>query len=101
MTVLVDSGSSTREITISIDGRFDFSQHEAFRTAFEQLPSRPARYVVDLARAEAMDSAGLGMLLLLRDRVGGDPKELHVVNCTDPIREVLRIACFDTLLTVD
>ena len=100
MTVLVDSGSSTGEVTISIDGRFDFSQHEAFRTAFEQLPSRPERYVVDLARTGAMESAGFTMLVL-RDRVGSNTKALRVVNCTDPVREVLRIACFGTLLTVD
>tara|TARA_A100001037_G_C15043281_1_gene586536 strand:- start:477 stop:782 length:306 start_codon:yes stop_codon:yes gene_type:complete len=100
MSVSVRRDDSSREVTIAVQGTFDFSVHRAFREAYESLPGADAHYVVDLAETETMDSAALGMLLLLRDYAGGENADIRVQNCSDSVREILRIASFELLFTV-
>lgn len=84
---------------ISIAGRFDFSCHPEFRSAFAGLG--PGKDVtVDFSATTYIDSAALGMLLLLRDRVG-DARHVHLVNCKGQPDQVLRIANFHKLFRYD
>ncbi|HEX2674917.1 MAG TPA: STAS domain-containing protein [Polyangiaceae bacterium] len=80
---------------ISIAGRFDFSSHPEFRAAFAALaPS--TEVIVDFSATTYIDSAALGMLLLLRDRVG-DARHIKLANCKGQPDQVLRIANFHKL----
>ena len=47
-----------------------------------------------------MDSAALGMLLLLRDAVGGEKADVHLVRCRAEIREMLKMANFQDLFRI-
>lgn len=87
-------------LNIVIDGRFDFSAHQAFRAAYEGLPERPEHYCIDLEGTTYLDSSALGMLLLLRDHAGGDRADIEIVNCTDDVRKVLTISNFDQLFQI-
>ena len=86
--------------TLRIDGRFDFSMHRAFRELYEQAPADIARFVIDLARTDYMDSSALGMLLLLREHVQGQRNRVRIVNCNADIRKILEIANFDKLFEI-
>lgn len=99
MAVSVYTDDVRHSVTIAVQGPFDFTQHEAFRRAYRQLPRADVKYVVDLSSAETMDSTALGLLLLLRDYAGGDDAEIRVENCKPNVREVLRVASFDSLFT--
>ena len=66
MSVGANLSADGRELTITIQGRFDFSAHQEFRAAYEKLASKPEAYVIDLGEATYLDSSALGMLLLLR-----------------------------------
>ena len=46
-------------------------------------------------------SSALGMLLLLREYVGGDAGRINITGCGDDIRRVLKIANFEKLFTLD
>ena len=94
----LDSGS--QKLTISIEGRFDFSAHKEFRECYESLESRPDSYLVDMASANYIDSSALGMLLLLRDHAGGDQADVEIVNCSADVRKILTISNFDQLFTI-
>lgn len=94
----VHSEGNTR--TLRIDGKFDFKLHRCFRELYEQAPPEIARYVIDLARTEYMDSSALGMLLLLREHVGGERQSVQIVNCRPEIRRILEIANFDKLFDI-
>lgn len=84
---------------IAIAGRFDFSCHPEFRAAFATL-TPGSDVVVDFTSTTYIDSAALGMLLLLRDRVG-DARHVRLVNCKGQPDQVLRIANFHKLFRYD
>ena len=89
-----------REATILVSGRFDFSQHRNFKSAFEKAPLAVESFVVDLKEAEYIDSSALGMLLRLRDRVGNQRDRIRIINANSNIRNALRIANFDRIFAV-
>lgn len=84
---------------IAISGRFDFSCHPEFRASFAGLTTG-SDVIVDFASATYIDSAALGMLLLLRDRVG-DARHIRIANCKGQPDQVLRIANFHRLFKYD
>lgn|SRR5690606_37017153 len=88
------------QVTIFIQGRFDFSSHQEFRAAYEQLPKTPQIFRVDLQGTSYLDSSALGMLLLLRDHAGGDKANIEIVNCSVDVKKILTISNFEQLFTI-
>ena len=89
------------ELTIQIDGRFDFSAHQDFRRTYEELGTMPKTYQIDMQGATYLDSSALGMLLLLRDFAGGDNADITIKNCNDDVRKILTISNFQRLFTIE
>lgn len=87
-------------LVISIEGRFDFSTHQAFRDAYEHGDSAIRDYVVDLSETTYLDSSALGMLLLLRDYAGGDSSRIVIKNCNNDVRRILSISNFEQLFNI-
>ena len=92
--------SDDEELTMAIEGRFDFSIHADFRNAYRDLPSS-TRFVVDLARATFMDSSAMGMLLLLREHAGEKAANIRLLNCNADIRKILSISNLDKMFSVE
>lgn len=88
------------QLTIYIQGRFDFSSHQDFRNAYEKLSKSPSRFRVDLQGTSYLDSSALGMLLLLRDYAGGERAEIEIVNCSQDVKKILLISNFEQLFTI-
>ena len=101
MPVTTQVSPERKEFTISVDGRFDFSLHQEFRTSYEHVTEPGTTYVVDLGRAEYLDSSALGMLLLLREHAGGDSAKVKIAHCRPDIKKILAIANFHLLFTLD
>jgi anti-anti-sigma factor len=80
-----------KKLVISVSGDFDFSLHQDFRKAYENVSA--SQIIVDLRNTEYMDSAALGMLLLLSEYYPG--KSVSLRGCSDYIKELLQIAHFD------
>lgn len=89
------------EVVISVEGRFDFSSHQAFRDSYSDTDGSGVTYVIDMARAEYMDSSALGMLLQLREHAGGNNLKVCIRNCNPEIAEILRISNFNKLFTLE
>lgn len=100
MSVGSSLSADGKELTISINGRFDFSAHQAFRASYEKLSPAPASIVVDMNETTYLDSSALGMLLLLRDYAGGDSSSISLQNCNEDIRKILTISNFEQLFTI-
>lgn len=88
----VDKG----QVVITIKGDFVFDVNSEFREAYKKHPSH-SRFLVDLSRANYMDSAGLGMLLQLREHAGGDQSRVAVRGFNDVIRDIFKVANFHRL----
>lgn len=100
MAITSQPSSDGQELTIRIQGRFDFGAHQEFRDAYERINLSPARYVVDLKGTTYLDSSALGMLLLLRDHAGGDHAQISLLNCNPDVRKILAISNFEQLFRI-
>lgn len=98
ITTLRTNGGNT--LKIRIDGRFDFSSHQAFRNAYEGNDKPVEDYLVDMTETTYLDSSALGMLLLLRDYAGGDHARVTLSNCNDDVRRILTISNFEQLFKI-
>ena len=100
MAVETDFSQEGKKLTIKVKGRFDFGKHQEFRDAYERTESRPASVVVDLKDTTYLDSSALGMLLMLRDHVGGEDSDIRVVHANSDVRKILAISNFEKLFDI-
>ena len=100
MTISSQLSADGQELTITIQGRFDFNAHQAFRDAYQRADCTPQRYVVDLCGATYLDSSAPGMLLLLRDHGGSDKADIRLINCNPDVRKVLSVSNFEQLFVI-
>jgi len=100
MTVSVVESANSKEVVISIDGRFDFSCHQEFIEFYRAFPQGEKKYVVDLSRTEYMDSSAMGMLLQLRE-YANRATGVSLINGNESVKDILRIANFDKLFNIE
>ncbi len=89
------------ELQIAVKGRFDFTSHQSFRSAYESLEKPPARFLIDMEDTSYLDSSALGMLLLLRDFAGGDTADVTLANCSADVKKILNISNFEKLFKIE
>lgn len=94
-TQLSQDGS---ELTIIIDGRFDFGMQNQFRGSYEK--TQVENYIVDMRKTDYMDSSALGMLLMMREHAGGSKSRILLKNCSQDIRTILSVANFQNLFKI-
>ena len=97
MTITAKRSHDGAELTIEVEGRFDFSAHQEFRKAYEVGGVKPRKFVIDMQRANYLDSSALGMLLLLRDYAGGDNAQISIEHCSADVKNILTLSNFDQL----
>lgn len=79
-----------------------FDHRDLFDTAIDKLLARKQpRVAVDMAGLTYMDSAGLGMLLTLRDRADHAGIHVSLLRPSKDVAELLDLACFDTLFAIE
>lgn len=88
------------QLTMLIDGRFDFNIHSVFRDSYRELPSS-TKFTIDLSKTTFMDSSAMGMLLLLREFTGKDTNNIRLLNCRPEIRKVLAISNLDKMFLME
>jgi len=93
---LIEVSKHLETTTLHITGRFDFRCVKDFQAA---LQHDSATWVVDLAAVDYIDSAALGMLLLLRERAKG--ARVAVRHLRGQPREVLMMAKFDRMFAIE
>ncbi len=87
-------------VVIHVSGRFDYSIHSQFLSAYESFPKGEECFIVDLKDAEYMDSSAMGMLLQLREHSDKAAGGVTIRNSSEAIKDVLRIANFHRLFTI-
>ncbi len=96
---ILDNASKSLEIKVS--GRFDFSVHQEFRQASDKADNGVNSIVVDMGGVDYIDSSALGMLLIIRDKVGDSKSSVRIKNAKSDVLKILKIANFDKLFTLD
>ena len=100
MSIITEKSDDSKQVTIKIDGRFDFGSHHDFRDAYRGANEAGTEFVLDMSKTEYMDSSALGMILLLKEHSGTLGGDIKIVNATSEIRNILEIANFDKLFSI-
>jgi len=89
-------------LTMRLSGRFDFTTRDGFMARMDETVARaPAGDIrVDLSGLDYIDSSGLGMLLMLRDKARKAERGVLLVGPRGQVREVLAGAQFERLFTM-
>lgn len=88
---------------IKAQGRVDFSTAPQFLEALKKEAAAVGEgggLVVDLSGLDLITSAGLRALMLIKQQLAGSHGRLVVSGVAGTVAEVIRIARFDTLLTL-
>ena len=89
--------------TISMTERFDFNVQRDFRDAYDSHLTNAAVVAIEvnLAGVDYLDSSALGMLLMLRERATAAGKSLKLCKPTAGVAQILEIANFSKLFTIE
>jgi len=80
--------NENNKLLITITGAFIFSENKGFRNAYKNItPDRKLDVSVDLKHIDYMDSAALGMLLLLDEHF--KEQRINILNCSDYVKKIL------------
>ena len=101
MPITVRPSTDRTTIQITIMGSFDFSLHRDFRNAYRDITQAGVKFNVNLHGAEYMDSAALGMLLLLREHAENHKSNVTIQSPSPEIKRILLMAKFDQMLCID
>jgi len=99
-------GVSAREqddaIIISLSGTFNFIDQAAFRKSYEgQKNSQFRKYILDFRETQFIDSAALGMILLLNDHVSDTVRnKITLRNASPEVLDIFKVANFQQLFTI-
>jgi len=95
----LDKASKT--LTITVSGRFDFGIHQEFRKATEMAETGVSNIIVEMEHVDYLDSSALGMMLVLRDKVGENKSAVRIRNAKPEVKKILEIANFNMLFTLE
>jgi anti-anti-sigma factor len=86
-------------VELLLEGRFTFTDHDSFRRLIEELgATEPQHCTIDLSAVTYLDSAAVGMLLLMRERF--DRCKIVLKGGRSSVRELIRIAKLGTLFDI-
>ncbi|HET8848330.1 MAG TPA: STAS domain-containing protein [Marinobacter sp.] len=99
LSYTVDDGTAL----LTLRGRFDFSQYSVFKEEQTRVLEKPevSNIVLDFAGLEYLDSAALGILLVLNDRAKEHQQTVTIRHARGVVREILDVAHFDRMFTIE
>ncbi|MBI5438836.1 MAG: STAS domain-containing protein [Nitrosomonadales bacterium] len=91
-----------RSARIAVSGRFDFQTHRDFKDTYTPLLDNAAvsEIEIEMSKVYYMDSAALGMLLLLNERAHAANKPVALVNASGTVSRVLEVANFSNIFNI-
>ena len=88
-------------VTIKVNGRFDFAVQNEFRDCYHNIDnSENTKFVIDMGGTNYMDSSALGMLLMMREYLGGNSADISISNTSADIKNILTVANFQSLFAM-
>lgn len=98
MKTIMELNKAQQLLSINFEGELTFTSHISIED-FSEKNSEIKKVTVNLAKCDYIDSAGLGLLLVLRDIFKLSSK-IRIENANDLVSEKLRITNFHKLFNV-
>ena len=88
--------------TLHLKGNFQFGGRPVFQSATDDLLALPGRrdLTLDLSAVSFMDSASLGMLLVLREKAEALGRKVVIQNPSPTVQNILSIVHFERLFEI-
>lgn len=100
MDYTISSGEDETEVRMS--GRLTFNDHAKLRALIkEMLGTAGTRQVLEMSSLEFVDSAGIGMLLIAREELAGQNKQLVLRRAEGQVKRVLTVAQLGKLIAIE
>jgi len=89
-------------VRIALQETLSFKDHQEFRRLVTDVVERKAtNVVVDLSGLSMIDSAGLGLLVILNDRIKQAGGGVTLTRPNEDVKRLLAIVEFDKLFAID
>jgi anti-anti-sigma factor len=89
------------QVTIILSEKIDFSCYKMFRNSYRDLPKgNSLTYTIDFSDIDYIDSAVLGMLLMLREHAGSEQAKITLKGCKPTVKDIFNISQFDSLFKI-
>lgn len=88
-------------INVALFGDFTFTENAAFRRIIDEVAAlSPSSVAVDLSNLRTVDSAGLSMLVLLREKLKRFNAPLSLLRPPPDIERILDVVDFGSIFTI-
>jgi|HubBroStandDraft_6_1064221.scaffolds.fasta_scaffold352912_1 anti-anti-sigma factor len=87
---------------VALQETLGFKDHQEFRRLIAEVVERkPAHVVVDLSGLAMVDSAGLGLLVILNDKIKQAGGRVTLTRPNEDVKRLLAIVEFDKLFAIE
>lgn len=90
-----------RKFTIKIMGPFDFGETNHFSNTLKLISPKMRSIVIDLEKTQYIDSAALGMLLVLLKETIAYKQSVKIINVKQSVAKALADANFQKLFRIE
>ena len=100
MKFQIQDNASDRVVVMT--GSFDFSDSAAVKDVVDQMSDLNGKdCVLDLEKLETIDSAGLGMIILMNDAAVDNDAVLRVRGAVGQVRRMLDVSNFGEIVEIE
>lgn len=100
MEYTIQSDSNQR--LVNLKGRLTFTDHEQFRKITEAMHEPgSAKCTLDVSGLEFIDSAGLGLLLLVNEAAKENDISVSIRGAQDQVKKMLEITRFEEMIPIE
>lgn len=99
MSITTEKDASGKQLSIAIEGVFDFKLMQEFRKSYDTAESVEC-FILDFSGVEYMDSSALGMLLNMRKSVG-EATRIVIKDAQPAVGKILAMSRFDKKFEID
>ncbi len=89
-----------KTLTIEIGGRFDISCYKTFSDSYADKVKSVSNIILDLAELEFIDSSGLGMMLMLREKATSENTDIEIVNTSPGVLKIFKMTNYNKLFKI-
>ena len=100
--MIYEMKSTSPQMEIELKGRLTFSDYSIFREISDYVNQfNPKSCLLNLKDLEFIDSAGLGMLLIVRDKLAAKNGLVILKNSQGQVKKMLTLGNFESLFSVE
>ena len=100
MSISAKQRADGKEVTISIEGRLDYTNANKFKQIYMRTNPSDVDYIIDLQHARDLDSSALTLFLNFRAFAADRCHEIQIINCDKTAKHIFYSTGLNKLFTI-